>query len=78
MLEGGCLARFSKRASVSFADSPVVPIGVTLTLRSPITRLSSRIAGRGVAPGSSRMLTVASAWPGSTLLRKPPLAIVGT
>src|SRR5829696_592097 len=70
MLDGGCLARFSKRASVSSADSPFGLIGVTLTLRSPITRSSSRIAGRGVAPGSRRMLTVASAAPGSTLLRK--------
>ncbi len=78
MLDGFCFARSSKRSSVCSADSPVVPIGVTLTRRSRITRRSSRIAGRGRAPGSRRMLTVASAEPGSTLERKPPSTMVGT
>ena len=76
--DGGCLARSSKRFSVSAADSPVVPIGVTFTRLSRMTRLSSLIAGPGRRPGSSRMLTVASALPGSTLARKPPLTMVGT
>ena len=78
MLDGRCLARSSKRFSVSAAVSPVGLIGATLTRLSAITRSSSRIAGRGRAPGSRRMLTVASALPGSTLERKPPSAIVGT
>jgi hypothetical protein len=49
-----------------------------LTRLSAITRFSSRMAGRGRAPGSRRMLTVASALPGSTFDRKPPATIVGT
>ena len=76
--DGGCAARSSNESSVSSTVASPVTIGVISTFGSATTRRSSRISGRGFWPGSMRMFTVASAVPGSTLARKPPLTIVGT